>query len=202
MKRALSLRRNNKSEIPDTIKNEFLKYGGEAIAILLRDYFQQILQSADIPTQWNSSTLINKTKAAKIKESLIIKGGISLTSNIAKLFEKIIISRLNNHLILQSASRIPTRKKHTNQFVSSENIRDSVIQQRMTQNQETYVAFIDLEKTFGKVWNSAIFYLSWIRGIRGKLWWIMHKLNNNQETTVMVTFGLTDRSQTRNLDYW
>ena len=74
VKRALSLWRNNKSEIPDTIKNEFLKYGGEAIAILLRDYFQQILQSADIPTQWNLSTLINKTKATKIKESLIIKG--------------------------------------------------------------------------------------------------------------------------------
>ena len=109
-------------------------------------------------------------KGRQDKRKLDNKRGISLTSNIAKLFEKIIISRLNNHLILQSASRIPTRKNHTNQFVSSENIRDSVIQQRMTQNQETYVAFIDLEKTFGKVWNSAIFYLSWIRGIRGKLW--------------------------------
>ena len=62
MKRALSLLRNNKSEDQDTIKNEFLKYGKEAIAILLKDYFQQILQSEDIPTQWNSSTLINIDK--------------------------------------------------------------------------------------------------------------------------------------------
>ena len=62
MKRALSLLRNNKSEDQDTIKNEFLKYGKEAIAILLKDYFQQILQSEDILTQWNSSTLINIDK--------------------------------------------------------------------------------------------------------------------------------------------
>ena len=62
VKRALSLLRNNKSEDQDTIKNGFLKYGGEAIAILLKDYFQQILQSEDIPTQWNSSTLINIDK--------------------------------------------------------------------------------------------------------------------------------------------
>ena len=62
----------------------------------------------------------------------------------------------------------------------------------MTQNQETYVAFIDLEKAFDKVWSSAIFYLLWKRGIRGKLWGIMHKLNNNQETRVMTKFGLTD----------
>ena len=60
VKRALL--RNNRSEDPDTIKNEFLKYGGGAIAILLKDYFHQILQSDGIPTQWNSSTLINIDK--------------------------------------------------------------------------------------------------------------------------------------------
>ena len=82
----------------------------------------------------------------------------------------------------------------------------------MIQNQETYVAFIDLEKVVNKVWSSAIFYLLWKRGIKGKLWRIMHKLNNNQETRVMTKFGLTDtiviedsirqdHSQAQNLDY-
>ena len=60
----------------------------------------------------------------------------------------------------------------------------------MTPNQEIYVAFIDLEKAFDKVWSS--FYLLWKRGIRGKLWPIMHKLNNNQEKRVMKKFDLTD----------
>ena len=46
----------------------------------------------------------------------------------------------------------------------------------MTQNQETYVAFIDLEKAFHKVWSRAIFDLLWKRGIREKHWRIMHKL--------------------------
>ena len=45
----------------------------------------------------------------------------------------------------------------------------SVIQQRMIQNQETYVAFIDLENAFDKVWSSAIFYPLWKRGIRKTL---------------------------------
>ena len=62
----------------------------------------------------------------------------------------------------------------------------------MTQNQERYVAFIDLQKVSDKVWSSAIFYLLWKRGIRGKLWRIMNKLNNNQETKVMTKFGLKD----------
>ena len=109
VKRALRLLHNNKSEHPDTIKNGFLKYGREAIAILLKDYLQQILQAEDIATQWNASTLISIDKGCQDKEKLDNKRGISLTSNIAKLFEKIIVNRLNNHLNLQK------RKQERNQ---------------------------------------------------------------------------------------
>ena len=145
MKKALGLLRNNKSEEPDTIKNEFLKYGGEAIAILLKVYFQQILQSEDIPTQWNSSTLINIDKGRQDIEKLDNKRGISSTSNIAKLFEKIIINRQNNHLQFTEpqAGAQPGEKTLTNLLALK-----SVIQQRVIQNQETYVAFIDVEKAF------------------------------------------------------
>ena len=66
------------------------------------------------------------------------------------------------------------------------------MQQRMTQNQETYDAFIDLQKAFDKVWVITIFYLSWKRGIKGKLWQVMHQLKKNQETRVMTKFVLTD----------
>ena len=66
-----------------------MKYGGEANAILLNDYFQQILESEDIPTQWNSSTVINIDKGHQDKEELDNKRGMSLTSNIAKVLEKL-----------------------------------------------------------------------------------------------------------------
>ena len=39
----------------------------------------------------------------------------------------------------------------------------------MMLNQETYAAFIDLEKAFGKIWSGATFYLLWKRGNGGKL---------------------------------
>ena len=68
----------------------------------------------------------------------------------------------------------------------------SVIQQKMTQNQEIYISFIDLKKTVDKVWSSAILYVLWKRGIRGKLYQIMHKLNISQETRVMTKSGLRD----------
>ena len=105
------------------------------------------------------------------------KRGISLTSNIAKLFEEVIINRLNNHLLFTEAQAgaQPGKNTLTNLLTLK-----SVIQQRMTQNQEIYVAFINLEKAFDKVWSRAIFYLLMKRGIRRKLWRIMYKVNSNQ----------------------
>ena len=46
------------------------------------------------------------------------KRGISLTSNIAKLFEQIIVNRLINHLQFTEAQAGAQPGKNTNQFVS------------------------------------------------------------------------------------
>ena len=54
----------------------------------------------------------------------------------------------------------------------------------MMQNQETYAAFINLEKAFGKIWGGATFYLLWKRG--------------NRKTLPKT---LKDHSQAWNLDY-
>ena len=66
---------------------------------------------------------------------------MSLTSIIAKLFEKIIINRLNNHLQFTEAQAgaQPGKSKLINLLALK-----SVLQQRMTQSQETYVAFKDI----------------------------------------------------------
>ena len=120
-----------------------MKYGGEAIATLLKDYFQQILQLEDILSQWNSSILINIDKGRQDKEKLDNKSGISLTRNIAKLFKKIVINRLKNYLQITEAQAGAQLGKNT---LTNLLAVKSVIPQRMTQIQRTYVAFIDLKK--------------------------------------------------------
>ena len=68
----------------------------------------------------------------------------------------------------------------------------SIIQQRKYEGKETYVAFIDIEKAYDKVWSNAIFYLLWDQRIKGNLWRIMYKLNQNLKTTIATKFGQTD----------
>ena len=56
-----------------------------------------IFDSEDIPHQWKISMLINIDKGKKTNEKFENKSGISLCNKISKLFEKIIVNRLNKH---------------------------------------------------------------------------------------------------------
>ena len=138
------------------MRNEFLKYGGEVLKQTSQNFFKMIFDSEGIPHQWKISMLINIDKRKKDNEKLENKRGISLCNNISKLFEKIIVNRLN-FTEAQAGAR-PQKITVSNLFTLK-----SIIQQRKHEGKETYVAFIDIEKTYDKVWSNAIFYLLWDR---------------------------------------
>ena len=57
----------------------------------------------------------------------------------------------------------------------------SVIQQRLYKENETYVAFIDLEKAYDQAWKDAVLYSLWNTGIKAKIWRVIYELNSNQK---------------------
>ena len=189
VKTAIKSLKNHKHEGPDGIKYEFLKYGGEALAKEIHKLFTMVFNTEIVPQQWETSILINIDKGKKDKEKLENKRGISLCNNISKLFEKILVKRLNKNLNFTEAQvgARPQKSTLNNLFTIK-----TLIQQRNIEKKETYVAFIDLEKAYDKVWSNAIFYLLWERGIEGKLWRLMYKLNQNLKTTVTTKFGQTE----------
>ena len=164
-------------------------YGGEVLTQILQTFFKMIFDSEDILHQWKISMLINIDKGKKDNEKLENKRGISLCNSIIKLFEKIIVNRLNKHLNFteSQAGARPQKSTLNNLFTIK-----SIIQQRKHEGKETYVVFIDIGKAYDKVWSNAIFYLPWDRGIKGKLWRTMYKLNQNLKTTTATKFGQTD----------
>ena len=164
-------------------------YGGEVLTQILQPFFKMIFDSEDILHQWKISMLINIDKGKKDNEKLENKRGISLCNSIIKLFEKIILNLLNKHLNFteSQAGARPQKSTLNNLFTIK-----SIIQQRKYKRKETYVVFIDIGKAYDKVWSNAIFYLLWDRGIKGKLWRTMYKLNQNLKTTTATKFGQTD----------
>ena len=104
------------------------------------------------------------------------------------------MNRLNKHLNFTEAQvGVRPRKSTLNNLLTLK----STIQQRKHEGKETFVAFIDIEKAYDKVWNNAISYLLWDRKIKGKLWRIMYKLNQNLKTTIATKFGINIENSLR-----
>ena len=90
----------------------------------------------------------------KNNEKVVNKRGILLCNNISKLFEKIIVNKLNKRLNFTEAQAGARPQKSI-----LNNLFTLIIQQSKHEAKETYVAFINIEKAYNKVLSNAIFYL-------------------------------------------
>lgn len=75
----------------DIITNEHIKYGGETITLCIAVLFNGIIDSGKIPTDWKQGLIIP-----------IYKGAGALLPGIFKIFEKIILSRINSQILQHS----------------------------------------------------------------------------------------------------
>lgn len=178
----------NKSCGPDDIPNEFLKFGGEKLHDAIHSLFTSIFSLEIPPSQWSLSNLINLDKGKGDPQLLSNKRGISLTSNLGKLFERVVNNRVKQYLQFTQAQAGGREGKSCVDHIF---VIKSVINQFQKEKKPTFCAFIDLEKAYDKVWPDAIYHALWERGIKGKLWRVMKSLNTGLATVVQTKYGPT-----------
>ena len=188
LKHVISTLPLNKSCGPDEIPNEFIKYGGTKLQESLFTLFSSIFHAEHPPNQWNHSNLINLDKGRGDPQLLSNKRGITLSSNLSKLFERVLNNRVRRYMKFTEA-QAGGREGHS--CIGQLFTLKSVINQYSHEKKATYCAFVDLEKAYDKVWPCSIFYILWKRGIRGKVWRIMEKLNSDLTTSILTKFGYT-----------
>ena len=148
------------------MKNEFIKYGVNKLLEKLTSFFNEIFNHEQIPQSWLRSMIINIDKGKKNKELLSNKRGISLSNNICKLFERVINNRIKRTLQFTEAQAGARENRAAVEQIFT---LKAIIQNRISKGQPTYIAFIDLEKTFDKTWIQGVFFNLWNRGIKGKI---------------------------------
>ena len=111
--------------------------------------FNIIFKKEDIPQQWLNGILININKGNCNPELLTNKRGISLTSNVGKVFERILNARVIQNLPFSDAQAggRPNRSTVDQIFALKE-----VVKQRSSEIKPTYCAFIDIKKAYDKAW--------------------------------------------------
>jgi len=94
----------------DLIFNEHIIYGGESATHLLCHLYNAVLRSEHIPDQWQTSVIIPLYKGkGKDKAELNNYRPITLIPCICKLFEKVMLNRINKFIKTQSIN-FPNRQ--------------------------------------------------------------------------------------------
>ena len=150
--------------------------------------FASVFDKEDVPQQWNKGDMVNLSKPKGDKEMLTNKRGLTLTSNVGKLFERVLNNRVVEVLPFSEAQAggRPGRCTVDQHFILHE-----VVKQRRSENKPTYCAFLDVHKAYDKAWRGIILHILWEADIRGKLWRLLHLLNSDITAQIRTRFGLT-----------
>ena len=178
--------KNNKSSSIDLISNEMLKNGTNFLLNSLVKLFNLIFKTGKFPTIWNTSLLVLLHKKGDKLDPANYRG-ISITSNLGKLFNRIIHDRLynfiyENNLISENQIGFKKNSRTSDHIFTLKSITDHYKQK----GKKVFAAFIDLKKAFDTVWRIGLFYKLIDKGIPNRLYNIISSMYT--ETTYRLKF--------------
>eukprot|EP00732_Lithocolla_globosa_P001879 Lithocolla_globosa_v1_NODE_1063_length_2901_cov_6.565355.p2 type:complete len:483 gc:universal NODE_1063_length_2901_cov_6.565355:1501-53(-) len=175
---AISKIKPDKAPGPDGIPGNLLKYLPENCLLALLDLFNRSLASSSLP-----SSLLNGVIAAFVKpggspDYLTSYRPITLLNSSLKLFESLIVGRLEQKLLpfIHDEQGGFQRKRGSRDqiFVLSETISHSI-----AAGQPLFLAFLDIKKAFDSVWHDGLFSKLFLHGIVGNTWSLLRHIYSN-----------------------
>ena len=104
------------------------------------------------------------------------KRGITLASNLEKLFERIINNRLVKYLEFNEGQAGGRKERST---IDQLFILKTLMRQRKEEGKRLYIVFLDIEKAYDKTGQESVLHIIWNKGIKGKIWRIIRLLNKD-----------------------
>jgi hypothetical protein len=175
---------NNKAPSPlDSIHNELLKYGGDALAGHLANFFQMQFEF-EVKAK-TCGVIVPVYKKADPTEAKNYRP-ITLGSAIDKLYNLVINARImtfledNNKLHDGQQGFRPGRSSVDNIYMLK-----TCLDARCQQKLDTYLLFVDIEKAYDTVWRAGLLWHLWQKGITGKMFRVLANMIDNTPAMVM-----------------
>ncbi|MCG8048280.1 MAG: reverse transcriptase family protein, partial [Candidatus Thiodiazotropha endolucinida] len=168
----------------DGIYNEHLLHGGNNLAYQLSLLYTDMYNCGYIPDTMKKGIIITLHKGGrKSKKDPNNYRAITLTSSVLKLFERILLSFIENTLSeplnsLQGGFR-PTVGCNMTSLMLKE-----CIMFAKERHSKLFVCFLDVQKAFDKVWHNGLFLKLYNMGIKSKLLRVVIDLHSNLMSSV------------------
>ena len=186
--------KRKKSTGPDKLPNEIFIEANKPTLKIYKELFNDIYTNEDIPSQWLIGEVIRLYKGKGTKGKCENERGITLASNVGKVFERIINGRAKPAVNITEAQAGGKEGAATADHLIT--LKETVKQIRK-RNKTAYVIFLDVQKAYDKAWLDAIMYVMHKNGLKGKNWEITRKLNTNLRATIRTKYGNTRQIQIR-----
>ena len=192
VKDIVSKLKNNKSPGLDNITNELIKKGGDSICFALNKLFTGLVAIENTPNDWNKGIIVPIYKKGA-KNDLNNYRGITLTSCISKIFNRLIANCITDYIESNNIlSEIQGGFRKDHRCEDHIFTLKSIVSARQAENKTTHLAFLDFRKAFDTVWRDGLLSIAWNIGIRGKIWNIIDSLYNNVLCNVKFGDIVTD----------
>jgi hypothetical protein len=171
---------------PDEMKN-IIHLPRPALKFIAK-IFNSSLALNYFPTPWKVAKIIMLPKPGKDHSSPLKYRPISLLNSLAKLFEKIILKRLNFQLLELKIIRDDQygfRRGHSTTHALLRNVER--ITHGFNNNKATVTLFLDIDRAFDKVWTTCLIAKLIAAKIPPHLIFIIH--NYLQNRTFLVIYG-------------
>nr|VZI20002.1 unnamed protein product [Spirometra erinaceieuropaei] len=171
--RAVQQLSSGKAPGSDAIPAEVYKHGGPLLMDHLTALFQEMWRQGEVPQDFKDATIVHLYKRKGNRQVCDNHRGISLLNIAGKIFARILLNRLNNHLeqglLPESQCGFRRHRGTTDMIFAARQLQEKCQEMRT----HLYSTFVDLTKAFDTV-------------NREGLWKIMQKFGCPERFTQMV----------------
>ena len=185
---------NESAPGPDLIYNQFLKKAPPNITLLLLKIFNHIWKTHSYPKSWNTAIVIPFQKPNKNPFQIENYRPISLTSNICKIFEKIVNKRLiwtleKEHKLSPFQCGFRPSRSTINQLTYI----TSHIKAALNNKNHLLALFFDMNKAFDTIWKYKIISKLHSWNIKGNLLHFIQNFLTNRNFVVRIANTISEK---------
>ena len=180
--------KRNKSLGPDKIPNEMFIEADKETRSILREILEKIHKTEEIPNSWEEGEIIRLYKSKGLKGKCSNETGITLASNIGKVYERIINEKVKKEVTITKAQ---AGGKTGCSTVDHLIVLKQTIEKIRDKGQTAYIIFLDVQIAYDKAWLDAILYALHQNGVEVKNLRMIKNLNSNLTARIQTRYGLT-----------
>ena len=178
--------KNRKSPGVDGIPAEVWKHGGPTVTKRLHELICRIWEAEEVPQQWKDAKLVSIFKKKGDRAICGNSRGIALLSVAGKILAKIMLIRLNHHIVDSTCpeSQCGFRRERgtTDMIFVARQLQEKCREQRMN----LCMAFVDLTKAFDTVNREMLWEVMRRSGCPNKFTNIVRAFHDQMSATVVI----------------